>query len=299
MPQALLGPHTRCRATGDNSDDSPPKTVNYLEVIIKRKQKELEVVLTELGMESLEERLQSAVSSPARPPYKLSTLITESTPRGHCVLVFELSRPSPTTTPAQLAALAKAYVAMGADAICVRTDSDDTPSGTIDLFTVIQAVGRKVPVITRDWLIHPLQVVEIKESGAAGALGVICQVNGKGTTIMSSFSSAIGLDAPVEVINTREVEMLDRAGVAFFAINISVGISVAIPGFASDLAHGLLGQLPFGCISIVGVTSIEGARAARQSGADSLLIKREMLQAHEGQLDGLIDSLRYITSGDD
>lgn len=39
------------------------------------------MVLTELGMESLEERLQSAVSSPARPPYKLSTLITESTPR--------------------------------------------------------------------------------------------------------------------------------------------------------------------------------------------------------------------------
>lgn len=80
---------------------------------------------------------------------------------------------------------------------------------------------------------------------------------------------------------------------------MQVGISVAIPGFGADLAHGLLGQLPFGCISIVGVKTIEDARMARQSGADCLLIKKEMIQGHEGQLDNLFDSLRYITSGDE
>lgn len=36
-------------------------------------------------------------------------------------------------------------------------------------------------------------------AGAAGVIGVIGQVNGRGTAVMSSFAAAIGLDAPVEV----------------------------------------------------------------------------------------------------
>ncbi len=42
-------------------------------------------------------------------------------------------------------------------------------------------------------------MVDIKESGAAGALGVIGQVNGRATAVLSSFAAALGLDAPVEV----------------------------------------------------------------------------------------------------
>jgi len=60
-----------------------------------------------------------------------------------------------------------------------------------------------VPVLARDWIIHPLQLVEAKEAGAAGVLGVIGQVNGRATAVMSSFGAALGLDAPVEVVNAR------------------------------------------------------------------------------------------------
>jgi indole-3-glycerol phosphate synthase len=56
----------------------------------------------------------------------------------------------------------------------VRVDSEDTPEGSKDLFIVRQAV--KVPVLARDWYIHPLQIVEAKEAGAAGLIGVIAQV---------------------------------------------------------------------------------------------------------------------------
>ncbi len=41
-------------------------------------------------------------------------------------------------------------------------------------------------------------------------------------------------------------------GVVFYAINVAVGLSVAVPGFANQIAHGLLGELPFGAISLVG-----------------------------------------------
>jgi hypothetical protein len=85
----------------------------------------------------------------------------------------------------------------------------------------------------------------------------------------------------------------------FYAINISVGISIAIPGFGTDLAHGILGQLPFGAVSIVGVRSLEEAGKAKASGADSILIKHEMLQEHQEQLPSMAMQLQYLVSGDD
>lgn len=42
------------------------------------------------------------------------------------------------------------------------------------------------------------QVVEAKEAGAAGAIGVVANVLGNGSPIMTSFAAAIGLDAPLE-----------------------------------------------------------------------------------------------------
>ena len=38
---------------------------------------------------------------------------------------------------------------------------------------------------------------------------------------------------------------------------------------------GLLGELPFGAISLVGVRSLEEARTAKQSGADALLVSHD------------------------
>lgn len=271
--------------------------MNALEATIRRKQRQLEVAFRELGMETMDERLSSAASLPANPPYRLSNLIAESVPQGRAVLVFELARPHPDATPTELADLAKSYVQAGAGALLVRTDIDDTPAGLRDLWSVTQAV--KVPVLARDWLLHPLQLCEVKESGAAGALGLINQVTGKGTALMSSFGAALGLDVPVEVVNSREVQALGKMGVVFYAINVSVGLSVAMPGFATKIAHGLLGELPFGAISMVGVRSLEEAAGARQSGADSLLVKKEMLDQHKDNLQALGEALQYASSMDD
>lgn len=293
-----------CVAARAADDEEAPSTSyqNSLQITIKRKSKQVEAALQELGMEGLEERLSSATQNPAQPSYRLSQLITEVTQmQGRAVIVVEVTRPTPATTPQQLGVLAKQAIACGADALCVRLDSEDTPQGLQDLFAVVQA-AKRVPVIARDWIIHPLQLVDAKEAGAAGVLGVIGQVNGRATAVMSSFAAAIGLDAPVEVVNAREIEGLSRTGVVFYGINLSVGLSVAVPGFATDMAHGLLGEMPFGTISIVGVKDVDQARRARQSGADALLVKKEMIDAAaaEGKdLRTLLDQVLYVTCGDD
>jgi hypothetical protein len=50
---------------------------------------------------------------------------------------------------------------------------------------------------------------------------------------------------------------------------------------------------------MVGVRSLDEARAAKQSGADSLLIKAELIEEYKGRIPQLLEQLRYVTSGDD
>eukprot|EP00195_Chlamydomonas_chlamydogama_P012328 CAMPEP_0202904284 /NCGR_PEP_ID=MMETSP1392-20130828/28654_1 /ASSEMBLY_ACC=CAM_ASM_000868 /TAXON_ID=225041 /ORGANISM="Chlamydomonas chlamydogama, Strain SAG 11-48b" /LENGTH=159 /DNA_ID=CAMNT_0049591837 /DNA_START=129 /DNA_END=604 /DNA_ORIENTATION=- len=110
----------------DGDDEAPATPINRLEATIRRKAAQVEAQITELGMEGLEERLKNSVAVPANPPYRLSTLLAEAVPQGRGVMVFEVARPTPSTTSAELAKLAKQYVSMGADALAVRTDSEDT-----------------------------------------------------------------------------------------------------------------------------------------------------------------------------
>lgn len=96
-----------------------------------------------------------------------------------------------------------------------------------------------------------------------------------------------------------ELQAMERFGVPFFGINISVGLSISITGFGGDVAAGLLGELPFGAVSMVGAKTVDEARRARMAGASSLLIKRELVEAYEGREGQLLEELRLATDGDD
>ena len=75
---------------------------------------------------------------------------------GRPVLIFEIWRPSPASSSAELAEVASTFASCGVDALAVGTDAEDSSNGLADLFAVCRAV--KVPVLMRDWILHPLQV---------------------------------------------------------------------------------------------------------------------------------------------
>ena len=76
---------------------------------------------------------------------------------GRPVLVFEVAKSSPQQSSSDIAELAKDYEAAGADALVVPTDAYDTSTGLADLLAVCRAV--RCPVVRKDWILHPLQVV--------------------------------------------------------------------------------------------------------------------------------------------
>ena len=73
------------------------------------------------------------------------------------VLIAEVARKSKDEAASQLAERARILQKAGVHAVCVRTDAEDTATGLSDLFAVVRAVP-KMPVLRRDWFIHPLQV---------------------------------------------------------------------------------------------------------------------------------------------
>jgi indole-3-glycerol phosphate synthase len=147
-----------------------------------------------------------------------------------------------------------------------------------------------------------MQVVETKEAGASGVLGVVTQVSGQGTPVLSAFAATLGMDAPIEVVNQMELDYLVEKGVPIVAMACSIGLSATLPGYSRDVSKGLLQHVPPQCASLVGVSDIESAREAAQRGASALLVKASML---EGVCDDavackeLVNELKYQISGDD
>ncbi len=106
----------------------------------------------------------------------------------------------------------------------------------------------------------------------------------------------------LQVVNKTELTRLGDAGVPFFGINLSVGLSLALPGFQTDMAKGLLNNMPFGTITLVGAKSPADARKARLAGADAILLKKEMLvrNGQEAQdVRRMLEQLIHSLSGDD
>jgi hypothetical protein len=50
----------------------------------------------------------------------------------------------------------------------------------------------------------------------------------------------------------QELRALEPYQLPWYGMNLSVGLSVSVAGFGMQVASGLLGELPFGAISMVG-----------------------------------------------
>jgi indole-3-glycerol phosphate synthase len=284
----------------DDDDDDVSKQESRLGSIVRRKKEDVERKLRELGEEALEDRLTSAtMSGPGENPFPFSQKVsTVSMKQGRPLLIFEVARDDETGTSEDLADRAKRLVEAGADAISVRIDEACTPEGEKDLFMVSRACSRDVPVFARDWFLHPLQIVDARSAGATGIIGIVASITSRGSPVLSSFGAALGLDCPVEVVNLEELKLMEGFGVPFYCMDIQVGISVKIAGFNQNLISGVLSELPFGSLSIVGVSSVPDVPERRQTGADALYLKHDLVKLSEGKELEFVSDMLSMVDGD-
>jgi indole-3-glycerol phosphate synthase len=204
-------------------------------------------------------------------------------PRGGPVrIIAEVKRSSPSAgaidagldAPAQ----ARAYAGAGAAAISVLTDGPGFGGSLEDLVAVRAAVA--VPLLRKDFVLDPYQLLEARAAGADAALLIVAALAPDDLRRLHDACGALGLAALVEVHEPAEVEVALAAGARIVGVN-----NRNLRTFQVDLAasEAILPSLPAGVLGVAesGVRSADDARRLRRAGAANLLVGEALVRAKD------------------
>jgi indole-3-glycerol phosphate synthase len=141
-------------------------------------------------------------------------------------VIAEIKRASPSrgTFPVSIdpATLAIDYIAGGAAAISVLTDEPFFQGTLGDLeaaASVAHNVDKTVPVLRKDFVIDPYQIVEARAHGADAVLLIVAALDDAALRELLAAAATWGMDALVEVHDEREMERAATAGARVVGIN--------------------------------------------------------------------------------
>jgi indole-3-glycerol phosphate synthase len=141
-------------------------------------------------------------------------------------VIAEIKRASPSRGPFPVsvdpAAVAREYVAGGAAAISVLTDEPFFQGSLSDLDAAASVAGadaRPVPVLRKDFVIDPYQIVEARAHGADAVLLIVAALDDAALAELLAAAGAEGMDALVEVHDEREMERAGATGAKLIGIN--------------------------------------------------------------------------------
>lgn len=134
-------------------------------------------------------------------------------------IIAEIKRTSPLKGPLNpdldASSLARAYARGGAAAVSVLTEPDYFHGSLADLHA---ARSSGLPLLRKDFVLDPVQVVEARAAGADGVL-LIVRILGEALRDLLEHVDALGMDALVEVYDERDVEIALAAGARLIGIN--------------------------------------------------------------------------------
>lgn len=154
-------------------------------------------------------------------------------------VIAEVKRRSPSKGPladiADPAALAAAYARGGAAAISVLTEERRFGGTLADLQAVRAAVA--VPVLRKDFVVEPYQVLEARAAGADLVLLIVAALDDDLLHRLHSEARELGLTVLVETHDEREVERALALGAELIGINARNLKTLEVdPGLVARLA---------------------------------------------------------------
>lgn len=200
-------------------------------------------------------------------------------------LIAELKRASPSKGPIapQVSAttVVADYLAGGAAAISVLTDEPYFQGTLDDLETVSQLAHAALPprpVLRKDFIIDPYQVVEARARGADAFLLIVAALSTRALRELLSVGRDYGLEAIVEVHDERELDRALEVGAAVIGIN-----NRDLRTFTVDLAvtERLAPLIPPGRV-IVAESGIQGRHDIERlamAGVHAVLVGESLMSA--------------------
>lgn len=136
-------------------------------------------------------------------------------------VIAEMKRSSPSAGSLRLqldcAATAVDFAAAGAVALSVLTEPDHFMGSLADLEAARGAVG--IPVLRKDFVVAPVQVVEARAAGADAALLIVRALGGAGLGRCLDTCRDLGMAALVEVHSEEDVQIASDLGAELIGIN--------------------------------------------------------------------------------
>jgi indole-3-glycerol phosphate synthase len=204
---------------------------------------------------------------------------------GKLAVIAEIKRRSPSAgdIAAGIAATDQAlkYRAAGASALSVLTD-DKFFGGNLDDLSSITCLFREnrpaIPCIRKDFMVHPIQVLQAREAGASAILIIVRAIDD--TTIAQLFEAAkfAGLDTLFEIHTETELERAVKHGAKIIGVN---NRDLAIFKCDLGLSERLIPLFPKHVIAVSesGIFNGDDAARVRAAGAHAILCGEALMRA--------------------
>lgn len=206
----------------------------------------------------------------------------------HLAVIAEIKRKSPSAGQIAACSLnavdqARDYVNAGADCLSILTDTEYFGGQLSDLWDVsefLKSHQRQTPCLRKDFMLHPLQVLEAAEAGASAILIIVRALDDDAIKALYESANLAGLDSIFEIHEESELEKALRFDPQIIGVN-----NRDLKRFKTDLAisEALIPQIPenITAISESGIFNVEDAERARACGADALLVGEALMRSQD------------------
>jgi indole-3-glycerol phosphate synthase len=214
-------------------------------------------------------------------------------PDGRLAVIAEIKRRSPSAGDIKAGASsleqAQRYQTAGADALSVLTD-EKYFGGTLEDLRGVTAHFRArppaVPCLRKDFMVHPIQVLQAREAGASAILIIVRALNDDEIRTLARAAAAAGLDALYEIHTEAEIDRAVGHGARIIGVN---NRDLAVFKTDLGLSERLIPRFPRDVIAVSESGIFSGADAARvrAAGAQAVLVGEALMRASDpGQLIG-------------
>lgn len=200
-------------------------------------------------------------------------------------VISEIKRRSPSAGDIKAGASsleqARRYQAAGADALSILTDEKFFGGTLADLQGVtayFRTTPPAAPCLRKDFMVHPIQVLEAREAGASAILIIVRALPDDEIKALFDAARVAGLEALFEIHNEAELERALRHGAAIVGVN---NRDLAIFKTDLGLSERLIPRFPREIIAVSesGISTAADVARVRAAGAHAVLVGEALMRA--------------------
>jgi indole-3-glycerol phosphate synthase len=196
-------------------------------------------------------------------------------------VIAEVKRASPSAgaiADRDPGAQVRAYASAGAAAISVLTEPAHFHGSLADMRAARMAC--ELPVLRKDFLIHPSDLIESRAAGADAVLLIAACLSANELVAMLAAARDLGLGALVETHSDRDLDKALATDAEVVGVNAR-DLETLDVDVERALAH--LRRIPAGRLSVMesGIATRAQVRAAVDAGASAILVGEALMRADD------------------